>query len=52
MIWHATAELGVPAERCWFVGDSPVLARAGQRTCQTVVCRTGTLSRDSSTGTS
>jgi FMN phosphatase YigB (HAD superfamily) len=24
MIWHATAELGVPAEPCWFVGDSPV----------------------------
>lgn len=22
MIWYATAELGVPAEQCWFVGDS------------------------------
>ena len=22
MIWYATGELGVPAERCWFVGDS------------------------------
>jgi FMN phosphatase YigB (HAD superfamily) len=22
MIWYATAELGVPAEPCWFVGDS------------------------------
>ena len=22
MIWHATGELGVPAEACWFVGDS------------------------------
>jgi HAD superfamily hydrolase (TIGR01549 family) len=23
MIWHATSALGVPAEPCWFVGDSP-----------------------------
>lgn len=23
MIWRATRELGVPAEQCWFVGDSP-----------------------------
>ena len=22
MIWHATRRLGVPAEECWFVGDS------------------------------
>jgi FMN phosphatase YigB (HAD superfamily) len=22
MIWYATGELGVPAEACWFVGDS------------------------------
>jgi FMN phosphatase YigB (HAD superfamily) len=22
MIWYATSELGVPAARCWFVGDS------------------------------
>jgi FMN phosphatase YigB (HAD superfamily) len=22
MIWNATDELGVPPDRCWFVGDS------------------------------
>jgi FMN phosphatase YigB (HAD superfamily) len=53
MIWRATRELGVPTEKCWFVGDSrqrDVVCARRAETAAVILLRSPRTDREDPTG--